>query len=157
MPPMGVAGSVGMVGVTGFLALLSLTSAGLLLWLVMRLSGRVGFLERQTRDLASACRILHQKIDSVPIGTIPIAALASAIGELRELGPGPDLLPASMRGGVSLDTGMNLSKRVQILRLNRRGESPAHIASVLNIPVAQVDLVLKLQRQTDEAPVAART
>ena len=153
MPATSMAGTLGMVG---FLALLALASAGLLLWLVMRLTGRVSFLERQTHDLAAACRILHQKIDS-------ILAPAVATAGLLELGPGPDSPPAPFvgpvpfTGSVSLDTGMNLSKRVQILRLNRRGESSAHIASVLTIPLAQVELVLKLQRQTDEAPVAARS
>ena len=134
-------------GIIGFLSLLALAAAGLILWLAMRLSGRVVFLERQTCDLASACRILHQKIDSIPL------APATSDGEI--LGYARHSLPAAFVGSVSLDTGMNLSKRVQILRLSRRGETSAHIASVLNIPLAQVELVLKLQRQTDEAPIAA--
>lgn len=136
-------------GIIGFLSLLALAAAGLILWLAMRLSGRVVFLERQTCDLASACRILHQKIDSIPL------APATSAGGILELGPTRHSLPAAFVGSVSLDTGMNLSKRVQILRLSRRGETSAHIASVLNIPLAQVELVLKLQRQTDEAPIAA--
>ena len=147
---MPVTSMVGTLGMVGFFALLALASAGLLLWLMMRLSGRVSFLERQTHDLAAACRILHQKIDSIPAAQIP-AAPVSSTGEL--LGLGPVAFPVSM----SLDTGMNLSKRVQILRLHRRGESSAHISSVLTIPVAQVELVLKLQRQTDEAPVSVRS
>ncbi len=144
-----MAGTLGMVG---FLALLALASAGLLLWLVVRLTGRVSFLERQTHDLAAACRILHQKIDSIPAAQIPTAPVSST-GELVAFGNGL----GSFTGSVSLDTGMNLSKRVQILRLSRRGESSAHIASVLTIPLAQVELVLKLQRQTDEAPVSTRS
>ena len=147
---MPVTSMVGTLGMVGFFALLALASAGLLLGLMMRLTGRVSLLERQTHDLAAACRILHQKIDSIPATQIP-AAPVSSTGELLGLGPIP------FQGSVSLDTGMNLSKRVQILRLNRRGESSAHIASVLTIPLAQVELVLKLQRQTDEAPVSARS
>ena len=143
--------SMGTLGMVGFLALLALAAAALLLWLVTRLNGRVISLERQARDLASACRILHQKIDS-----IQVSPSGSAAGKLLELGPGPEAVPTPFMGSVSLDTGMNLSKRVQILRLNRRGESSAHIASVLTIPVAQVELVLKLQRHTDEAPIAVR-
>lgn len=132
------------VGTVGFIALLALIAAGMLCWLSMRLTCRVTFLERQTLDLAGACRILHQKIDSIP----PAPAMLA-------LGAGP--VGAPFPGGVSLDTGMNLSKRVQILRLNRRGESSTHIASVLNIPLAQVELVLKLQRQMDEVGLAPRT
>ena len=149
---MPVTGMVGTLGIVGFLALLALAAAALLLWLVTRLSGRVIVLERQARDLASACRILHQKIDSIQVAPSGPAAA----GELRVLGPGPEAVGTPFMGSVSVDTGMNLSKRVQILRLNRRGESSAHIASVLTIPVAQVELVLKLQRHTDEAPIAIR-
>lgn len=155
---MAVTSMAGTLGMVGFLTLLALAAAGLLLWLVMRLTGRVSFLERQTHDLAAACRILHQKIDSIPAAQIPVPPVSST-GELLRLGPGPGSFvgPGPFTGSVSLDTGMNLSKRVQILRLNRRGESSAHIASVLTIPLAQVELVLKLQRQTDEAPVSARS
>ena len=148
---MPVTGMVGTLGMVGFLALLALAAVALLLWLVTRLNGRVISLERQARDLASACRILHQKID-----LIQVVPSGSSAGELLELSPGPHAVPSPLRGSVSLDTGMNLSKRVQILRLNRRGESSAHIASVLTIPVAQVELVLKLQRHTDEVPLAVR-
>ncbi len=148
MPMTSMMGTLGMVG---FLALLALAGAGLLLWFVTRLSARVISLERQARDLASACRILHQTIDS-----IEVAPTGSSAGDSPELRPGPELPPTAFMGSVSLDTGMNLSKRVQILRLNRRGESSAHIASVLTIPLAQVELVLKLQRHTDEAPISAR-
>ena len=148
---MPVTSMVGALGMVGFLALLALAAVALLLWLVTRLNGRVISLERQARDLASACHILHQKIDF-----IQVVPSGSSAGELLELSPGPDVVTSPFRGSVTLDTGMNLSKRVQILRLNRRGESSAHIASVLTIPVAQVELVLKLQRHTDEAPVAVR-
>ena len=47
---------------------------------------------------------------------------------------------------VHLQTSMNLTKRVQILRLHRRGESPSHIATSLGVPQAEVDLVVKLNR-----------
>lgn len=45
---------------------------------------------------------------------------------------------------IHLQGGMNLTKRVQILRLHRRGENPAQIASSLGVPRAEVDLVVKL-------------
>lgn len=42
--------------------------------------------------------------------------------------------------------GMNLTKRSQVLRLHRQGESSAHIAAVLHLPLAEVELVLKVHR-----------
>ena len=47
---------------------------------------------------------------------------------------------------VQIQTGMNLTKRVQILRLHRRGENPSHIAASLGVPRAEVDLVVKLHQ-----------
>jgi len=114
----------------GFVALLALVSSAVVAWLVARFTDRISALERQTKSLAGECHQLHLKIEaaqSLPV-EVPLYSL-----------------PATF------DTGMNLSKRVQIIRLHRRGESPPHIASVLNLPLVQVDLVLKLQRQASEA------
>jgi hypothetical protein len=45
---------------------------------------------------------------------------------------------------LHLQGGMNLTKRVQILRSHRRGENSAQIAATLGVPRAEVDLVVKL-------------
>lgn len=42
--------------------------------------------------------------------------------------------------------GINLSKRAQVLRLHRRGESVPTIAAALGIPQKEVELLLKVQR-----------
>ena len=42
--------------------------------------------------------------------------------------------------------GLNLEKRSQALRMHRRGESPAQIAAVLEIPLQEVELLLKVHR-----------
>ncbi|MBC7821413.1 MAG: hypothetical protein IAG10_31380 [Planctomycetaceae bacterium] len=125
------------VGLAGFLALLAVVLAGLSAFLLKRLSGRVMALERQSRTLANESRSLHQKLDALPAEPETPLALAA--------------LNTAVNTSVTIDTGMNLSKRVQILRLSRRGESSAHIASLLNIPLAQVELVLKLQKHMGEA------
>lgn len=130
-----------MVGILGFVALLAIVAALAVAWLVLRLTKRVAALERWSSRLVEECRVLSQKIDAIPATTSAAEAAA------------PDSLVA-MATSVTNDSGMNLNKRVQILRLSRRGESSAHIASVLSVPVAQVDLVLKLQRQAMETPLA---
>ncbi len=126
------------LGIFGFVALLALAGAGVVGWLVTRLSERVTALEKQNRTLALECRTLHQRMDLLP----PV--------------PPAEAAPPAMPINLTIETGMNLNKRVQILRLNRRGESPAHIASVLHLPLAQVELVLKLQRQEAEGPLPSQ-
>jgi len=42
--------------------------------------------------------------------------------------------------------GLNLTKRSQALRMHRRGDPPDQIATVLQIPLQEVDLLLKVQR-----------
>jgi hypothetical protein len=41
---------------------------------------------------------------------------------------------------------MNISKRSQVLRLFRRGETPDRIASALRLPRTEVELLLKVHR-----------
>jgi hypothetical protein len=119
------------MGILGFLALLGVVSAGLLAYLFIRLTDRVASLERRARELAAECRALHQQVDSMPTRLVS----ERAAGALDHAAGLPALIPA-VTTPATLDTGMNLSKRVQILRLHRRGESSAHIASVLNLPLA---------------------
>jgi DNA-binding NarL/FixJ family response regulator len=42
--------------------------------------------------------------------------------------------------------GLNLSKRSQALRMHRRGEAAGQIADALDIPLQEVDLLLKVHR-----------
>lgn len=43
-------------------------------------------------------------------------------------------------------SGMNLSKRVQALRLHRRGEDIGHIAAALGVPRGEVELLIRVQQ-----------
>lgn len=43
-------------------------------------------------------------------------------------------------------SGLNVTKRTQILRLSRRGDDPANIASTLNIPRREIELLLKVHQ-----------
>ncbi len=145
------------MAIGGFVALLSLVTALLAAWLVGRMSDRLAAVEREAKALAEECQRLHLKLEAIPtlLASGVDAPLASqGIGSSPGHAPAPELTHYTP---ASVDTGMNLSKRVQILRLSRRGESAPHISSVLNLPLAQVDLVLKLQRQqADPAPQLAR-
>jgi hypothetical protein len=55
---------------------------------------------------------------------------------------------------------LNLTRRAQALRMQRRGESPATIAAALRLPRNEIDLLLKIQTLTDSPrtqPVDGRT
>jgi DNA-binding NarL/FixJ family response regulator len=47
-------------------------------------------------------------------------------------------------------SGLNLTKRSQVLRLYRRGESPGHIAAALSMPQGEVELLLKVEQMGAE-------
>jgi hypothetical protein len=69
-----------------------------------------------------------------------IASLAAQVHELQKAGTPVTLDPAVAR------PGMNLSKRSQALRLHRRGETTDQIASEMQLPRQEVDLLLKVHR-----------
>jgi hypothetical protein len=44
-----------------------------------------------------------------------------------------------------LRSGFNLNKRTQVLRLSRQGEKPSSIAAALQLPRAEVELLLRVE------------
>jgi len=60
--------------------------------------------------------------------------------EVRELQAQPSARPGPMK------PGLNLSKRSQALRMHRKGETAEQIASALEIPPQEVELLIKVQR-----------
>ena len=49
-------------------------------------------------------------------------------------------------------SGLNWNKRAQVIRLSRQGEKPAGIASALQLPKAEVELLLKMEKMAAEVP-----
>ena len=60
-----------------------------------------------------------------------------------EMDPSPATYP--------LRSGFNLNKRVQAMRLLRRGEDISHIAAVLGVPQKEVELLIRVQQLTGNA------
>jgi hypothetical protein len=69
-----------------------------------------------------------------------VAAYAKQLLEIRQE-PGPEAAVP-----VIPKPGLNLSKRSQALRMHRRGDAPEQIAGALEIPLQEVDLLLKVHR-----------
>ena len=59
--------------------------------------------------------------------------------------------PAPMR----LRSGMNISKRVQALRLLRRGEDISHVAAALGVPRREVELLIRVQKLSAQRAAGA--
>jgi hypothetical protein len=78
---------------------------------------------------ASAIELLKQEV----------AALQKQVQDTRQYPP-PGAIPAAPRSGLNLD------KRSQALRLHRRGEAPKQIAAILELPIQEVELLIKVHR-----------
>ena len=85
--------------------------------------------------------------------------LKTEVAELRSR-----ILDAEQRAGVLVPpapprSGLNLSKRTQVIRMSRRGEQVDKIAASLNLPRREVELLLKVHHQLVYSPreVAAGT
>lgn len=75
------------------------------------------------------------------------AAVQSLRGEIESLSDRVAESPPAQSGMAGLPRGgLNLAKRSQALRLNRHGNSPAQIATTLDIPRQEVELLLKVDR-----------
>ncbi len=65
-----------------------------------------------------------------------LEALREALEKAGE-GPAPAAPPAA---------SLNMNKRAQALRMYRRGERPEQIAAALNVPLNEIELLLKVHR-----------
>ena len=85
--------------------------------------------EQQVHNLESALREAHLAVDRLE-------------SDLREVERQTGMLvaPAPAR------SGLNLSKRTQVLRMHRAGQDGAGIADALGLPRGEVELLIKVHR-----------
>ena len=94
-------------------------------------------------ELHAQSRKQRQKLDGLA------ACLKAAAEQEAPLGPvGP--LPVPL-----LNPGFNLNRRVQAMRMLRRGEDASHIAAALGVPDKEVELLIRVQRIAVESPIPA--
>lgn len=74
---------------------------------------------------------------------------------LEEASP-PGAPPEPVFVPVAAPPAFNLNRRVQAARLLRKGEGAAHVASVLNVPQAEVELLARVQQMAASAGQASR-
>jgi hypothetical protein len=65
---------------------------------------------------------------------------AAELADLQRQPQAAGAVPASARAGL------NLCKRSQALRMYRKGDAPGRIAAALEVPLQEVDLLIKVHR-----------
>lgn len=119
------------------LLLYALLSAGLGLCLYLFTSLKV-----EIRALAKRTLEDRNQLQALAVALAETRdALDRLAGDLRDVEGQTGMLvpPAPVR------SGLNLSKRTQVLRKHRAGEDSAAIAAALELPRAEVDLLIKVQ------------
>jgi len=82
------------------------------------------------------------------------ASLAQVLERLQEAERAAPA-PAAPLPAVSLRPGLNIQRRVQALRLLRRGEDIAHIAAALGVPRREVELLIRVHQLSAKRAAAA--
>ncbi len=118
-----------------FSAMCGLVLGGVAVSFFALLRGKVLFQAGMERTQAARAQF-ETEIQAIRINLEGLTAQVQEIQHQPHLTVGP-LLPKP---------GLNLSKRSQALRMHRRGEGPDQIAAALEIPLQEVDLLLKVHR-----------
>ena len=70
------------------------------------------------------------------------ASLDEVRAEMREVQEQTGMLVAPL----PTKSGLNLSKRGQVLQMHRRGQSPEQIAAALDLPLTEIELLIKVHQ-----------
>jgi hypothetical protein len=100
---------------------------------VYRTRAVVGEIERRSKAGEERCEAIVESLRATQ------SALEAELREIREQ-PSIGVSPTSPK------PGLNLSTRSQALRMHRRGDPPDRIAATLDIPLQEVDLLVKVHR-----------
>jgi hypothetical protein len=102
-------------------------------------------LRREISTLRRRCEGQQQTLDEA------IPELRKCISELKASLEEAEQRAAAMVPPPPARSGMNLSKRTQVLRMFRHGEAPEKIAAALSLPQNEVKLLLKVHQMLVES------
>ena len=103
-------------------------------FLVAGLTGALALFLGMKRELHAQARLHRESLDQV------LARLQQA----ERAAPHP--VHAEAPAPAAFRPGINVHKRIQALRLLRRGEDTAHIAAALGVPRREVELLIRVQQ-----------
>jgi len=109
---------------------------GLCLFLFVTLKAEMRAFDRRAKDGNAQVRALETALDDARRNVLTLES------DLREVERQTGMLvaPAPAR------SGLNLSKRTQVLRMHRAGQDAAGIATALGLPRAEVQLLVKVHK-----------
>jgi len=117
----------------GFAAVLAVAAVGVSLFAVWHAARLVELADGRAQSGREQSRADLAALEKA------LGGLAAQVDEFRRLSPA-GALPAAPR------PGLNLTKRSEVLRMHRHGDPPDRIAAVLEVPLQEVDLLIKVQR-----------
>jgi DNA-binding NarL/FixJ family response regulator len=109
---------------------------GLCLYLFATLKAEIRSLFRRSLEERQQVQALETAVADARMAVQALAA------DLREVERQTGMLVAP----APAQSGMNLSKRTQVLRMHRAGQDGAGIASALALPRSEVELLIKVHR-----------
>ncbi|HLH38314.1 MAG TPA: hypothetical protein VKX39_04130 [Bryobacteraceae bacterium] len=77
--------------------------------------------------------------------------MAARVGEFQKIAPEPVYIPVP-----AARSGLNLSKRVQAMRMVRRNEDVSTVAAALGVTRKEVELLVRVQSLSRESVARAR-
>lgn len=69
--------------------------------------------------------------------------------------PAPEPVPEPALEAPLLRSGLNMNKRVQALRLLRRGEDVSHVAAALGVTRREIELLIRVQKLSTQRAASA--
>jgi hypothetical protein len=115
-------------------AILSVAAVAVSLFAVWRSQALVILVDARARAGLQQAEVATQALRKA------VDAVAAELRDLPQLPAAAASLPAAPRAGL------NLSKRSQVLRMHRKGDTPDRIAAALEVPLQEVDLLIKVHR-----------
>jgi len=82
-------------------------------------------------------------------------AMLKRLEEAERPAPVPDPEPEVAEPIIALRSGLNMNKRVQAVRLLRRGEDIGHVAAALGVTRREVELLVRVQKISAQRASAA--
>jgi hypothetical protein len=117
-----------------------LTSIAQYEFLALALAGCFALVLSQKRQISRIRRSLAESRDSAAASAATLAADLAALRQDTE----------SAEAGFLTGQELNLTRRAQAFRMERRGESPATIAAALRLPRNEIDLLLKVKKLAND-------
>ncbi len=78
--------------------------------------------------------------------------VAARLNETWQLKPAPEVVVVAPS---ALHSGLNINRRVQAIRMMRRGDDVSHVAAVLGVTRQEVELLVRVQAAVKAASKAA--